>query len=108
MFKSDQEQQLDEILSIHKIVENTGRNKIVLLGDFNHGPATPGLQWILPVNYGLMAARGLTSVNSLWCSLCTFCSSNVLTVEDEDSIVDHVYLPSSLVSAVVRTEVGIN
>ncbi len=105
-FPTASQQQADEIKQIHELVEDESR--IVLLGDFNHGPATPGLNWKLPLSYGLMTARGLFSANSLWCGQCTFCpqTENVLTGSSLGRIVDHVYLPTGRISAVIRVEVS--
>ena len=91
---------------ILEIVENTKR--IILLGDFNHGPATPGdITWEVPTNYGLMVARGLFSVNALWCGQCTLCSDNALTGgRPNNLLVDHIYLPTSRASALVYVEVN--
>ncbi len=91
-------------MALHEEVE--GESRIVLLGDFNHGPATPGLHWEVPTNFGLMAARGLFSVNALWCGHCTFCNDNVLTGGAfPDLLIDHVYLPTGRASSVIRAEV---
>jgi len=75
-------------------------SNFVLLGDFNHGPATPGLSWELPVNYGLMTARGLLSVGALFCGQCTFCNDNVLTGGTLDVHIDHIYIPANQISSI--------
>ena len=97
-FSHFSEQQANEIKVIHEFVEDN--SNFVLLGDFNHGPATPGLSWELPVNYGLMTARGLLSVGALFCGQCTFCNDNVLTGGTTDVHIDHIYIPANQISSI--------
>ena len=86
-------------------MENT--SSIILLGDFNHGPATPGITWRSPINFGLMTARGLFSANALWCGQCTYCTDNILTGGGfPNYLIDHIYLPTSRASDVIRVEVS--
>ena len=102
-FSSADQQQANEIKRIHEVVEST--SSIILLGDFNHGPATPGITWNVPLNFGLMTARGLFSANALWCGQCTYCTDNILTGGSPNYLIDHIYLPTSRVSDVIRVEV---
>ena len=102
-FNSYEEEQTNEVKVIHKVVE--GKSDVILLGDFNHGPASPGLVWESPLNYGLMTARGLFSVNVMWCGQCTYCSENYFVLKASITI-DHIYLPTSKASAVVRVDVS--
>ncbi len=104
-FSSVAVQQADEVKTVLEFVER--ENQVILLGDFNHGPATPGLIWTQPLNYGLMTARGLFSVNALWCGQCTFCAQeNIFAADSDDAIIDHIFLPTSRISAVVHVEVS--
>ncbi len=105
-FSSIAEQQADEVKTILEFVER--ENQVILLGDFNHGPATPGLPWELPLNYGLMTARGLFSVNAVWCGQCTFCAQeNALAAPTGfTGVIDHIYLPTSRISAMFHAGVS--
>ena len=103
-FSHFSEQQANEIKVIHEFVEDN--SNFVLLGDFNHGPATPGLSWELPVNYGLMTARGLLSTNALFCGQCTFCNDNVLTGGTPNTLIDHIYIPANQISSIRKVSVG--
>ena len=80
----------------------------ILLGDFNHGPAVHNTTWTAPFNYGLMNARGLISVNSVWCAQCTFCKDNPLTNGQDNLIIDHIYIPVTWLSRVVQVTVSDN
>ena len=102
-FSQYAEQQANEITVIHEFVENN--SNCVLLGDFNHGPATPGLSWFLPLNYGLMTARGLLSISATFCGQCTFCNDNILTGGSSDVHIDHIYIPANQISSVRRVMV---
>ena len=102
-FSQYAEQQANEITVIHEFVEDN--SNCVLLGDFNHGPATPGLSWYLPLNYGLMTARGLLSISATFCGQCTFCNDNILTGGSSDIHIDHIYIPANLISSVRRVMV---
>ena len=102
-FSQYAEQQANEITVIHEFVENN--SNCVLLGDFNHGPATPGLSWYLPLNYGLMTARGLLSISATFCGQCTFCKDNILTGGIPDGHIDHIYIPAYQISSVRRVMV---
>ena len=102
-FNQYAEQQANEITVIHEFVGST--SNCVLLGDFNHGPATPGLSWLLPLNYGLMTARGLLSISATFCGQCTFCNDNILTGGFPDVHIDHVYIPANQISSVRRVMV---
>ena len=103
-FSQYAEQQANEITVIHEFVENN--SNCVLLGDFNHGPATPGLSWYLPLNYGLMTARGLLSISATFCGQCTSCSDNILTGGQLlDIHIDHIYIPANQISSVRRVMV---
>ena len=90
---------------IHEFVENN--SNCVLLGDFNHGPATPGLSWYLPLNYGLMTARGLLSISATFCGQCTSSSDNILTGGFPEVHIDHIYIPANQISSVRRVMVRI-
>ena len=79
---------------------------LVLLGDFNTGPAIHNLSLAAPYNYGLMKAQGLVSVNSLLSGECTYCKDNPLT-QGHETILDHVFVPVSLLPFVRRVEVCI-
>ena len=103
-FSQYAEQQANEITVIHDWVVESNSN-CVLLGDFNHGPATPGLSWYLPLNYGLMTARGLLSISATFCGQCTFCNDNILTGGFPDVHIDHVYIPANQISSVRRVMV---
>lgn len=99
------EQQAHEIKVIHEFVES--KNNFVLLGDFNHGPAAPGISWELPLNYGLMTARGLISVGAVFCGQCSYCRENILSGDAwPDVLLDHIYIPSNRISSVRNTEVS--
>ena len=103
-FSQYAEQQANEITVIHEFVEDN--SNCVLLGDFNHGPATPGLSWYLPLNYGLMTARGLLSISATFCGQCTSCSDNILTGGQLlDIHIDHIYIPANQISSVRRVMV---
>ncbi len=83
-----------------------GESKLILMGDFNTGPATPGISWEVPTSFGLLAARGLFSVNALWCGHCTFCQDNILTGGlFPDLLIDHIFLSTNRASAVISSEV---
>ncbi len=75
--------------------EKAGKNgKVILLGDFNNGPAGAGIEASVPDNYAKFPAAGfdnafLTSANAA----CTFCSSNPLVLSGDtgnDATIDHV------------------
>lgn len=92
---------------INQVLE--GVEDVVLLGDFNHGPAIPGVQWQAPLLYGLMTANGYFSANVLWCGHCTYCLENSLasSLTVSDKIIDHIYLPVCKRSTVVRVDVSL-
>ena len=79
---------------------------IILLGDFNHGPAVHNSTWRAPFNYGLMNARGLVSVNTVWCAQCTICKENPFSADQDIQVIDHIYVPVTWLSKVVRVSVS--
>ena len=79
----------------------------ILMGDFNHGPASPGgITWELPFHYGLMTARGLFSPYVFKDGRCTFCSANPTTNFPSDIVIDHIYLPTNMKGRVVSSKVS--
>ena len=100
-------QQANEIKVMHKFVQRNGN--FVLLGDFNHGPALPGIAWELPLNYGLMTAQGLLSATVTFCGQCTYCSDNILAAADQcpHLLIDHIYIPANQITSVKKVEVSI-
>ena len=79
------EQQYDELRNLLEVI-NT-KDTPILLGDLNHSPASPGINWCLPFHYGLLNARGLVSPYVLEDGRCTFCSENL--------ILDHIYIETN-------------
>ena len=78
------------------------------MGDFNHGPASPGVTWDLPIHYGLMNARGFVSPYVLYDGRCTFCVANPFVARQgftEDHIIDHVYVPTNMLNRVKAVKV---
>ena len=99
-------QQTNEIKVMHKIVEKSSH--LILLGDFNHGPALPGMGWELPLNYGLMTAQGLLSLTVTFCGQCTYCNDNILAAGDQypHLLIDHIYIPANQIASVKNVEVS--
>ena len=103
-FRTFERMQHFEVTKLLELVEK--HPNLVLLGDFNTGPAIHNLSWYGPYSYGLMNARGLVSVNSLLCGECTYCKDNPLTpLKEPDSLLDHVFVPVSLLLYVSRVKV---
>ncbi len=104
LYSTPQEQQLAEVYRLLDLVEQ--HDNIILLGDFNHGPAVHNTTWRAPFNYGLMNARGLISVNSVWCAQCTICKENPFSADQNIQIIDHIYVPVTWLSRVSRVSVS--
>ena len=102
LFRTYERLQHFEVTKLLELVEK--HPNLVLLGDFNTGPAIHNLSWVAPYNYGLMNARGLVSVNSLLCGECTICKDNPLA-QGKETILDHVFVPVSLLPFVRRVKV---
>ena len=105
-FSTYDEQQYDEILKLFNGIENL--QTPVFLGDFNHGPAPPGITWFLPFHYGLMNARGLVSPYALADGRCTWCVSNPLVTAQgftENLVIDHVYVTTAVYKRVKTVKV---
>ena len=103
-FRTYERLQHFEVTKLLELVEKYPN--LVLLGDFNTGPAIHNLSLAAPYNYGLMKAQGLVSVNSLLSGECTYCKDNPLT-QGHETILDHVFVPVSLLPFVRRVEVCI-
>ncbi len=90
-----EEQHFTEIMTL--FTQLNGIDTPILMGDFNHGPASPreNIIYEFPFQYGLMIARGFVSPYVLHDGRCTFCSDNpavAITNYQFNLIVDHVYL----------------
>ncbi len=81
---------------------------MILLGDFNHGPAIPGCEAEASLNYGLMVSNGMLSATVQWINQCTYCEDNTLLVNvtRANLVIDHIYLHASKASAVVEVSVS--
>ena len=98
-------QQANEIKVMHKFAQRN--SNFVLLGDFNHGPALPGITWELPLNYGLMTAQGLLSVTVTFCGQCTYCSDNILAAGNQyPLLLDHIYIPANQITSIKKVDVS--
>ena len=78
------------------------------MGDFNHGPASPGMTWKAPFHYGLMNARGFVSPYVLYNGRCTFCGTNPLVARQGfigDRIIDHIYVTTNTLKRVKAVKV---
>lgn len=106
LYQSYEEQQYDEITTLFPLV--VAKNLPILMGDFNHGPASPGnITWELPFHYGLMNARGLYSPYVLDDGRCTFCTANPTTAPfPSDIVIDHIYLPTNMKGRVISSRVS--
>ena len=105
-FSTYAERQYDEILKLFNGIENL--QTPVFMGDFNHGPAPPGVTWELPFHYGLMNARGLVSPYALADGRCTWCVSNPLVTAQgftENLVLDHVYVTTTVFERVQKVKV---
>ena len=79
----------------------------ILMGDFNHGPASPGgITWLFPFNYGLMTARGFYSPYVFEDGRCTFCSTNPTTNFPVDIGIDHIYLRTDMKGRMISSKVS--
>ena len=104
LYQNYDEQQYDEISTIFQSIT---KDMPILMGDFNHGPASPGgITWELPFHYGLMTARGLFSPYVFEDGRCTFCSTNPTTNFPSDIVIDHIYLPTNMKERVVSSRVS--
>ena len=106
LFSSYAEQQYDELLKLFNGIENL--QAPVIMGDFNHGPAPPGVTWDLPFHYGLMNARGLVSPYVLDDGRCTWCVANPLVPAQgftENLVIDHVYVTTTALKQVKNVKV---
>ena len=105
LFQSYDEQQYDEITTLFESVVT--KDMPILMGDFNHGPASPGgITWIVPFNYGLMTARGFYSPYVFEDGRCTFCSTNPTTNFPVDIVIDHIYLRTDMNERVISSKVS--
>ena len=106
LYRSYEEQQYAEITTLFPLV--FAKDMPILLGDFNHGPASPGnITWEVPFLYGLMNARGFYSPYVFGDGRCTFCTSNPTTAPFHfDVIIDHIYLPTNMKERVTSTRVS--
>lgn len=85
-----------------------GKSDIILMGDFNHGPAIPGLEADAPQVYELMVSTGLFSATVEKFGQCTYCKDNVLIGNERANLIlDHIYLSINRAPAVVRVEVSL-
>ena len=78
------------------------------MGDFNHGPASPGITWELPFHYGLVNARGFASPYVFYDGRCTWCVTNPLVGAQgftENLIIDHVYVTTNMLKRVKSVKV---
>lgn len=107
LYQSYEEQQYAELTTLFQLIVT--KDMPILLGDFNHGPASPGnITWELPFHYGLMNARGFYSPYVLVDGRCTFCSTNPTAFFPLDLIIDHIYLPTSTRRRVISSKVRPN
>ena len=106
LYQSYEEQQYAEISNLFPVV--VPKDMPILLGDFNHGPASPGnITWEAPFLYGLMNARGFYSPYVLSDGRCTFCTSNPTTSPfPSDILIDHIYLPTNMKERVISSRVS--
>lgn len=96
LYSSYDEQQYDELRTLLELT--TSKDTPILLGDFNHSPASPGITWSLPFHYGLVNARGLVSPYVLEDGRCTFCKDNPSEAAfgfPFDHILDHIYIETN-------------
>lgn len=82
------------------------------MGDFNHGPASPGTtgSWELPFHYGLINARGFVSSNVMADGQCTWCTDNPVVAHGSfagDRILDHIYVNTTMLRRVKRAKVSV-
>lgn len=101
------QQQYDEITTLFEVV--AGEYLPILMGDFNHGPASPGpnFSWELPFHYGLMTACGFVSPFVLRDCTCTFCVDNPSVMgQTSDLVIDHIYVPTNMVRRVKGVRVS--
>ena len=82
----------------------------ILMGDFNHGPASPGVNWEFPFLYGLMNARGFVSTYVMANGQCTWCINNPMVARDRqyaiDMIIDHIYVTTTILKRVKGAKVS--
>ena len=106
LYNTYEEQQYNEIITLFGLLAN--KDIPILMGDFNHGPASPGnITWELPFHYGLISARGFVSPYLIEDGRCTWCIENPTTLSAVNLVIDHIYLPTDISKErTINSEVG--
>lgn len=85
-------EQRDQIDALRDwIDDDASTGTVVLMGDFNTGPALEGIEPDVPDNYDRLA-NGWDNPFVDQVGACTFCGDNPLRGEGDDHIIDHVLL----------------
>jgi endonuclease/exonuclease/phosphatase family metal-dependent hydrolase len=86
------EEQLVQIDALHDWVDETAKtDTIILMGDFNAGPAIGDIDDEIPDAYAALA-EGYDNFNDDGASGCTFCEENPLTGSSTSVLIDHILL----------------
>ncbi len=84
------EEQSDQIEALRGWIATTQEtDTIVLAGDFNTGPAEPGIDPEVPDNYAALSS-GYTNFYAAGDPECTYCEDNPLVSDNLSELIDHV------------------
>lgn len=90
-WEEEQGEQIDELLAWAE--EKAGGEPVVLMGDFNTGPAGAGYVAEFPAHYEAVIAASYAAPYVDQGNACTFCDENPLGGSDHDGsvLIDHVF-----------------
>lgn len=85
------EEQADQIVAVRAQIDALSGGPVVVMGDFNTGPALEGIEPEVPENYDALA-EGLQNPYADQIGECTYCGSNPLIGTDDSRLIDHILL----------------
>jgi endonuclease/exonuclease/phosphatase family metal-dependent hydrolase len=91
-WREEQAAQINELLAWAN--EKAGDEPVLLMGDFNTGPATATSAAVHPEHYQTLLAGGYSAPYAEHGQPCTFCEDNPLVGSDHDGsvLIDHVFI----------------
>jgi len=92
-YESYEDEQAQQTLTLLDWIDSQATTgQVVLMGDFNNGPAVGSLNGELAENYALVTAAGyIDPYASAADPLCTFCDDNTLITSTDSRIIDHIF-----------------